>query len=97
MNILRLSHRLAILLPAILSMPALGAETPQQGMEGFVDQMVARHGMDENKLRTLLAKGKFRQEIIDSFERSAERTWAWKKYRKNFLNESRIVKGVKFW
>ncbi|MEJ1389617.1 MAG: lytic murein transglycosylase B, partial [Candidatus Sedimenticola sp. (ex Thyasira tokunagai)] len=23
--------------------------------------------------------------------------WAWKKYRKNFLNESRIVKGVKFW
>ncbi|MES9900636.1 MAG: lytic murein transglycosylase B [Sedimenticola sp.] len=97
MNILRLFCRSAVLLTAILSLPAQGAQTPQQGMEQFVDQMVARHDMDKSELGTLLAKGKFRQEIIDSFEKSAERTWAWKKYRKNFLNESRIVKGVKFW
>ncbi|MES9857519.1 MAG: lytic murein transglycosylase B [Sedimenticola sp.] len=97
MNIIKLSRRLLTVLPMLLALSAQGAETPQQRMEQFIDDMVTRHDMERDQLQTLLAKGTFRQKIIDSFEKSAERTWAWKKYRKNFLNESRIVKGVKFW
>ncbi|MES9903120.1 MAG: lytic murein transglycosylase B [Sedimenticola sp.] len=97
MRIPQVTHWLAILLATVLSVPALGSESPQQEVERFVEQMVSRHGLERDQLHSLLARGKVRQEIIDSFEKSAERTWAWKKYRKNFLNESRITKGVKFW
>lgn len=86
-----------LLLLTLFSPLALANNTPEQDIAEFIDQMVSRHEMKRDYLSGLLKKGKFRQEIIDSFERSAESTWSWQRYRKNFLNESRITKGIAFW
>ena len=62
----------------------------------FIDEMVNKHGFDTNELRILFGGTKYSDKVLQAMAKPAE-DLAWYKYRKIFLNDSRIKKGVTFW
>jgi membrane-bound lytic murein transglycosylase B len=63
----------------------------------FVERMVSEYKFDEVALRQLMASAERKQSIIDAISRPAEKTLTWAEYRKIFIQDSRIDKGVIFW
>ena len=63
----------------------------------FVDRMVSQHAFDETELKQLFAGAERQQSIIDAISRPAEKVLTWAEYRKIFIQDSRIEKGVNFW
>ena len=78
--------------PAPLPQPMTGQTTVQ----GFIDEMVAKHGFQRAALVTLFAKVQPRERIIQLMTTPAEGK-PWYKYRPIFVNEARINGGVDFW
>ena len=72
------------------------AEEPHPGSEAFVERVVAEYGLDEAKVRSVLAEAEYKQSIIDAITRPAEGK-AWFEYRKIFMDQPRIDGGVEFW
>lgn len=66
-----------------------------------VDAVVTR--LVENKIYTrdelveIFNEAKFRQSVLDAMTSPAEYKFTWGKYRKLFLKQDRIDKGVEFW
>ena len=87
-----------ILWPALAVLLAPVAETaelePEQ-LESFVSRM-QQHGVASERVRTLLAKARYRQSIIDAITAPAEAK-PWHEYRQIFVNDRRIAAGVAFW
>ena len=67
------------------------------GVNGFIDEMVAKHGFDRAELTRLFAQIEERDDIIAKISRPAERTKACYEYRAIFLDQARIDGGVQFW
>ncbi|MDM8560134.1 lytic murein transglycosylase B [Candidatus Parabeggiatoa sp. HSG14] len=65
----------------------------------FIDDMVNQHGFDRYYLTQLLDKAKVRKKIIKlmSPRPRPRKAKPWYRYRKIFLNDKRIKKGIKFW
>lgn len=63
----------------------------------FIGEMVAEHDFSETELQEIFNGAERKQSIIDAISRPAEKTLTWKEYRKIFIKDSRIEKGVKFW
>jgi len=63
----------------------------------FVDRMVTQHAFSETELKQLFTGAERKQTIIDAISRPAEKTLTWAEYRKIFIQDSRIDKGVNFW
>jgi membrane-bound lytic murein transglycosylase B len=63
----------------------------------FVDEMVAEHQFSAVDLQLWLSQAEKKQNILDAISRPAEKTLTWARYRKIFLTDSRIKKGVEFW
>lgn len=87
------------LLTSILFLPlSLRAEEgfSQEQITQFIDEMVSEHQFDGPELNTVLAAAEKKQKILDAISRPAE-AMPWHKYRKIFIQESRINQGVKFW
>ena len=72
------------------------AEEPHPGSEAFVERVVAEYGLDEAKVRSILAEAEYKQSIIDAMTRPAEAK-PWFEYRKIFMDQPRIDGGVEFW
>jgi membrane-bound lytic murein transglycosylase B len=67
-------------------------------IEAFGDGVAARNGLDRAQVMKILAQGKnLAHEIRPRFQGSAERTWTWRRYSKNFLSKARIDNGALFW
>ncbi len=62
----------------------------------FINKMVKKHNFNREELREAFQKAKIEQKIIDSMNKQYE-ALPWYKYKKLFLDESRIEKGVQFW
>ena len=62
----------------------------------FVAGMVLRHGVSERDTRALLADARVLDSVLEAIQRPAERK-PWHEYRKIFLTEKRIARGVEFW
>lgn len=62
----------------------------------FIDKMVVEHGFDRSELELLMADAERKQAILDAIARPAEKTKAWKDYRKIFLGTKRIEQGKAF-
>lgn len=62
----------------------------------FVDEMVAKHRFDRERLTGLLAGARHRQDIIDAMSRPSEAK-PWYQYRRLFVTEDRIAGGLDFW
>ncbi len=79
--------------PNLIAEPA-----PGQAIETFIQRMSDEHGFDRDEVTRILAEATDMQDTIrERFQRSAERTWTWGRYRKNFINEARIRNGLAFW
>lgn len=83
---------LALMAPPLSSEPA----SYREGMQPFLTEMVARHGLDPQRLGVLLETATYRQEIIDAMERPYEAK-PWRDYRALFLTPERIEGGLAFW
>lgn len=65
-------------------------------VRSFIDDMVAKHAFEPKDLDRLFSQVKYRQDIVDTISRPAERK-PWYAYRPIFLTEGRIAAGVEFW
>jgi membrane-bound lytic murein transglycosylase B len=63
----------------------------------FVERMVREHNFDKPAVQQLMANAERKQSIIDAISRPAELTLTWAEYRKIFIQDSRVEKGVVFW
>lgn len=63
----------------------------------LIDRMVSDYGADKVRVTRLLSNAKKQQSILDLIARPAEKTKPWYQYRKIFLGQKRIDKGVSFW
>ena len=63
----------------------------------FINEMVQEHDFQAVELESWFASATKKQSILDAISRPAEKTLTWAKYRKIFLNASRVEGGVKFW
>ncbi|WP_372865377.1 lytic murein transglycosylase B [Spongiibacter sp.] len=85
---------------ALLLVAPLGAAADYSQHEkaaAFVDKMVEKHSFDRDWVVSLLTAAEKKQSIIDAMERPAESVMTWGRYRKIFIQDSRINQGVDFW
>lgn len=91
----------AVALAALLACgpsPASGAEAldPTAEIEPFVVRMAEIHGVPESQTRALLSDARVLDSVLEAVQRPAERK-PWYSYRKIFITEKRIARGVDFW
>jgi membrane-bound lytic murein transglycosylase B len=97
--------RLALLLLACALCGTAGAEPPatpvvslaRPEVQGFIREMVERHGFDPAALRDLFAKARFLPEVVQIMQPSGEEAPSWEDYRASFVGERRIDEGLEFW
>ena len=61
-----------------------------------IDALVDGHSFTRAEVEAVLRKAEPDQKILDGMANAAEKTKTWTAYRKSFLNEWRIEKGVEF-
>lgn len=91
-HLLRSSVILILILPGIGFTKSLDSGLVNQ----FIDKMVTRHGFDTNSLRILFGGTKYSDKVLLAMSQPAE-DLAWYQYRRIFLKDTRIKKGVRFW
>ncbi len=65
--------------------------------EAFVEKMVSQHGFEREWVIGLLAGAEKKQSILDAIARPAESVMTWGRYRRIFIQDSRVEQGVAFW
>lgn len=80
---------------SFFSMAAVTHTTPAELKVEFIKKLVA-DGMPEQKVKALLAKAEYQQEVVDAITRPWEAK-PWHQYSPIFLTEKRLNAGVKFW
>lgn len=65
-------------------------------VQGFIREMVARHGFNADQLRAAFSRAQAQPSIIAAMSRPAE-SKPWYVYRDIFINTKRIQGGVQFW
>jgi len=63
----------------------------------FIDEMVAEHNFERFELQQVFSDAQHNAGIVKAISRPAEKTKQWWEYRNIFLDQKRIVNGVKFW
>lgn len=90
--VLLLSLSVSQLLPALAS----ANYADHEKAIGFIDKMVSEHGFNKNELQQTFAQASRKESILEAIARPAEKRLEWKGYRKIFLTEDRIKKGLAF-
>jgi len=85
----------ALTLSATVSAATPNAAKRQQQAETFAREYAKKHHQPVEKIRAILARAKFRPEIITAMTRPAEKK-AWHQYRPIFITDKRINGGVEF-
>jgi len=62
----------------------------------FIDEMVEKHGFDKQVLKQLFSQTKVNETVLKAI-RSPSEAKPWHQYRKIFLTDSRVRKGVDYW
>ncbi|VAX11449.1 Membrane-bound lytic murein transglycosylase B [hydrothermal vent metagenome] len=84
---------IGLLLPTLLQAKALAPE-----VRAFATEVASRHGLPEDDINRILSQAEnLEASIRPKFQHSAEATWPWHRYRKNFLSSRRVENGLKFW
>ncbi len=100
-NIIRSS-----LIAAVVSAPASFAVTQEQSssdylgrqdVNNFINELVAENHFSRKELEHILSKAERSERALELISRPAEGTLEWKDYRKIFITQERITKGVGFW
>lgn len=97
-------NRFALLVTSLtgllFTLPVFAAEPPQlpPQVQAFATEVASRHGLAPEEISQILAQAENLEELIrPKFQYSAEATWPWHRYRKNFLSRARVENGLKFW
>lgn len=69
----------------------------RQDVQQFIEEMHKEHGFDKKLVSDWMKGVKQQTTALEAIARPAEGVLTWKDYRKIFLTEKRIDKGVKFW
>lgn len=64
--------------------------------KSFIDMMVSKHGFESAKLAEIFSQAEKKDSILKAIARPAEKRLEWKGYRKIFLTDDRIKKGLAF-
>lgn len=91
-----LSASVAVCTVMSLSVQA-GDYSQRQDVDAFINKMVEKHDFARQDLQNWLGQAEKKQSILDAISRPAEKTKPWKDYRKIFISDDRIQKGVEFW
>ena len=75
---------------------AQAAVEQSASVDAFIDKMVEQHQFQRPELEALFQQVEIKQKILNAISRPAE-GMPWHKYRKIFMQPSRIEGGVKFW
>ncbi|VAW64293.1 Membrane-bound lytic murein transglycosylase B [hydrothermal vent metagenome] len=71
------------------------SERPE--VKQFINEMHTEHGYSKEVIRAWMKDVKQQKTALEAIARPAEGVLTWKKYRKIFLTDKRINKGVQFW
>ena len=64
--------------------------------KAFVDRMVAEHDFERSYVQKLMQNAEKKQSILDAIARPAEKTKTWGEYRRIFITDKRINRGIAF-
>lgn len=96
---------LCVLLAGMVSDPAAaqtraaerGDYATRAEVNGFIREMVEKHGFTEGELRTLFARAVRQPEILSAIRPPVSpKARSWRNYRPTFVNERHIADGVRF-
>jgi membrane-bound lytic murein transglycosylase B len=90
-------RRLAAVLLAAAVWPAAALElSDYPEIPAMIEEFSARHGFAKAELTRLFATVELRAEVVTAIERPRE-ALPWYEYRKSFLTEERIRRGLAYW
>lgn len=69
----------------------------RKDVQAFIQEMVGDYKFDRKKLNRLFGEVKERPKVISKIQHPYEEETQWFEYKKHFLDEDRIQKGVEFW
>lgn len=93
---LKIHLLLFLCLPIINTSFAANLSSDPQ-VQQFISEMVEQHDFNRQELEKLFTQVKVKQKILDAISRPAEKSKPWYDYRKIFITDKRINKGVTFW
>lgn len=69
----------------------------RQDVQDFINDLAKKDGLNKSAITQLMAGAQHQQSIIDAISKPAEHTMTWAKYRKIFITEDRVTRGVNFY
>ncbi len=66
-------------------------------LQAIADELIAGNYYTQDELEAVFAPARVQQSVLKAMKSPAESKFTWGKYRKIFLKEDRIQKGVDFW
>ncbi|MDW3193451.1 MAG: lytic murein transglycosylase B [Cytophagales bacterium] len=73
------------------------AQVDQVKVEAFISKYATSRGVSEAEVREIIGQAEFQLSIVEKFNRPAEKTMTWSRYRNIFMKEERIESGLAFW
>lgn len=92
-----MNYKLCSLLFSCLLAGAVHANPELPELDVFIDEMVEKHGFEQQALQSLFDEVDVKDSILKAISRPAEKSKPWYEYRQIFLTEPRIKGGVEFW
>ncbi|MCW9047778.1 MAG: lytic murein transglycosylase B [Gammaproteobacteria bacterium] len=81
----------------VLPLTASANYSQRKDVQKFIAEMHKEHGFDADLMTSWMEGVEQQKTAIEAISRPAEGVLTWAKYRKIFITDSRINKGVKFW
>jgi len=69
----------------------------REDVEAFIEKVAAKSDYSEQQLVELFSQAKQQTHLFDRMNKPAEKKLEWHQYRKIFITEKRINKGIQFW
>ena len=83
---------------ALLLYGPVSADYPERDdVRAYVDELVAEHGFGRDALIATFADARHQPRIVEAMSRPAEKALKWFEYRRIFLKDNRIDRGIEFW
>ena len=92
--------RLAVVasVTALLLYGSVSADySAREDVRAYVDELVSTHGFGRDALMGVFADARHRPRIVEAMSRPAEKVLKWFEYRRIFLKDNRIDRGIEFW
>ena len=88
---------ISALILCVLPLTVNANYSQRKDVQKFIAEMHKEHGFDTGLVTSWMEGVKQQKTAIEAISRPAEGVLTWAKYRKIFMTDSRINKGVKFW